>query len=377
MAMKRLTVTILFLTMFRSWCQTLPSPVPVAIVGLAHGEVGHFVSALRNCPDASLVGILETNEAFMAQFQQEFNLDNALFYTNFKEMCRRAHPRAVAVFARTIDHRQVVEECAASGIDVLLEKPLAVNLSEARGIAIAAKHGNIEVIVDYDTTWYPANQSAFDLAHNRVIGPVRKLVVRSGHRGPKENGCSPAVLEWLTDPAQSGGGALVDFGCYGADLVTWFMDGQRPRAVMALTQQIKPTVYPKVEDEASILIEYPEAQAIIQASWNWPCEMHDLEVFGRDGYVFATQKNVLRVRKAGSEENEIKLEPPPAGQSLPDEISYLVAVARRQIKPIGLASLDLNLTVTEILDAAKESARTGRRVDLPTANEAPSAGIQP
>jgi predicted dehydrogenase len=367
--MKRLIFAILFLTMFHGWCETPPSPVPVAIVGLAHGEVGHFVTALRGCPDACLVGILETNEAFVTQFQQEFNLDKALFYTNFDEMCRGGHPRAVAVFARTIDHRRVVEECAASGIDVLLEKPLAVNLTEACGLAVAAKHGNIEVIVDYDTTWYPANHSAYDMVHNhRVIGPVRKLVVRSGHRGPKENGCSPAVLEWLTDPAQSGGGALVDFGCYGADLLTWFMDGQRPNSVIAMTQQIKPTVYPKVEDEATILLEYPQAQAIIQASWNWPCEMHDLEVFGRDGYVFASQKDVLRVRKAGSEENEIKLEPPPAGQALPDEISYLVAVARRQIKPTGLASLDLNLTVTEILDAAKESARTGRRVDLPTAD---------
>jgi predicted dehydrogenase len=130
-------------------------------------------------------------------------------------------------------------------------------------------------------------------------------------------------------------------------------------------------VYPKVEDEATIVLEYPAAQAIIQASWNWPFEIHDLEIFGRDGYVFVPQRDLLRVRKAGSEESEIKMDASPAAEAFPDEVSYLVAVARRQIQPTGLASLKLNLTVTEILDAARDSARTGRRIDLPAAEGAP------
>jgi predicted dehydrogenase len=371
-AMKCLTVIVLILTVFYGRSENLPAPVPLAIVGLAHGAAGHFLAALPGCTGARLVGILETNELLAAQYQARFNLDKALFYTNFDQMCRARHPQAVAVFTRTLDHCSVVEECAAIGIDVLLEKPLAVNLAEARRLASVAQKANIEIMVNYDTTWYPAHQGAYDIVHNhRLIGAVRKMVVRAGHRGPKETGCSPAVLEWLTDPAQSGGGALVDFGCYGANLVTWMMDGELPKSVMAMTQHIKPAVYPKVEDEATIVLEYPAAQAIIQASWNWPFEIHDLEIFGRDGYVFAPQKDLLRVRKAGSEESEIKMDASPAEQGFPDEVSYLIAVVRRQIRPTGLTSMKLNLTVTEILDAAKDSARTGRRVDLPAGEAAP------
>jgi predicted dehydrogenase len=107
----------------------------------------------------------------------------------------------------------------------------------------------------------------------------------------------------LTDPVLNGGGALTDFGCYGADLITWLMDGQRPTAVLAFTQQIKPEVYPKVEDEATILLAYPHAQGIIQASWNWPFDRKDMEVYGRTGYVLVPQKDLLRVRKAGAEES--------------------------------------------------------------------------
>jgi len=111
--------------------------------------------------------------------------------------------------------------CAPRGIHVMMEKPLAINLADARAIAVAAKKGGIQVIVNYETTWYLGNQNAYAIVHDQhAIGDLRKIVVHDGHRGPKEIGCSPAFLEWLTDPVLNGGGALTDFGCYGADLIT-------------------------------------------------------------------------------------------------------------------------------------------------------------
>jgi predicted dehydrogenase len=120
-----------------------------------------------------------------------------------------------------------------------------------------------------------------------------------------------------------------------------------------------------VEDEATILLTYPQAQAIIQASWNWPFDRKDMEVYGRTGYVLVPQKDLLRVRKAGAEESELKLLPPPVPSSSSDEIAYLAAVVRGEIKPSGLSSLEVNLIVTEILEAARQSAQTGQRIDLP------------
>jgi predicted dehydrogenase len=67
---------------------------------------------------------------------------------------------------------------------------------------------------------------------------------------------APEFLQWLTDPVLNGGGALTDFGCYGADLATWFMNGETPLTVTAVTQQIKPDLYPKVDDEATIILAY-------------------------------------------------------------------------------------------------------------------------
>jgi len=188
------------------------------------------------------------------------------------------------------------------------------------------------------------------------------VVVHAGHRGPKEIGVQPEFLDWLTDPARNGAGALFDFGCYGANLMTWLMGDARPTAVTAVTQRLKPEVYPRVDDEATIILEYPGAQAIVQASWNWPFDRKDLEVYGRSGQALTVGQKALRVRLEGKPE-ETRQSPPltPPGD---DFLRYFAAVVRGEVRPSGLSSLENNLVVTEILDAARRSAETGRKLNL-------------
>ena len=126
------------------------------------------------------------------------------------------------------------------------------------------------------------------LKERKAAGEIRKMVAMDGHNGPKAINVQPEFLDWLSDPVRNGAGALFDFGCYGANLMTWMMDNQRPLAVTAITQQFQPEVYPRVDDEATILLEYPHAQGIIQASWNWPFGRKDFEVYGDHGLAIAT-----------------------------------------------------------------------------------------
>ena len=190
-----------------------------------------------------------------------------------------------------------------------------------------------------------------------------KVVVHDGHSGPKEIGVGPEFLSWLTDPKLNGGGALFDFGCYGADLMTWLMDGQRPETVTAVTQQMKPAIYPRVDDEATIILTYPKAQAIVQASWNWPFDRKDMEVYGQTGYVITVKRDDVRVRRSGGAEEEIAAKPLPAPYD--NSLSFLRAVVLNGMKSDGPSSLDTNVTVTEILDAARSSAASGRTIHLP------------
>lgn len=338
-------------------------PVHFAIFGLSHDHAAGFIPRAQGRQDIVLAGIVEPRQDLVDRYARRFHLDSHLFFPSLDALLAHTNVQAVAMFTSTFEHRKVVELCAARGLDVMMEKPLAVSLADARAIEAAARKGRIQAVVNYETTWYPGNQAAYSLIEDqRAIGDLRKMVVHDGHRGPKEIGCSEAFLAWLTDPVLDGGGALMDFGCYGADLITWLMQGQRPTSVVAVTQHFKPEVYPKVEDEATIVLTYPKAQGIIQASWNWPFDRKDTELYGQTGYVLVPHPDVMRVRRPNSNETEIT----PAALSGPqaDPLSYLAAVTRGEIQPAGLSSLAVNMVVVEILDAAKESARTGRRVVL-------------
>jgi hypothetical protein len=87
-----------------------------------------------------------------------------------------------------------------------------------------------------------------------------------------------------------------------------------------------------------------------------------MEVYGQSGFVLVPRSDKLRVRRANSAETETTPEPLSGPQA--DPLSYLAAVVRGEIKPEGLSSLAVNIVVTEILDAARESAKTGKRIDL-------------
>jgi predicted dehydrogenase len=359
-------LSLLFLSVDAAWSAEVKPPVRIAMIGLVHDHAYGFIPLTQDRPDIQLVGIVEPDHELTATYAKRFNLPTNLFYPTLEALLAKTNVDAAAAFTTTLDHRRVVEMCAPLHINVMVEKPLAVNMQEARAIEAAAKSGGIQVIVNYETTWYRANQAAYKLANEEhAIGDLRKIVVHDGHRGPKEIGCSETFLKWLTDPKLNGGGALQDFGCYGADLITWLMAGQRPTSVFAVTQQIKPEVYPEVEDEATVVLTYPKAQGIIQASWNWPIDRKDIEVYGTTGYVLAPRKDLLRIRKVDAEESELELPAPPSSSPLRDQLAYLVSVVRGETQPSGPSSLEINLIVTEILDAARESARTGRRIDLP------------
>jgi predicted dehydrogenase len=342
------------------------APLRVGIVGLVHGHVHGFLAQSRHSPEIEIVGVAEPDSHLLSQAGTRYGFDPSLLFTDLEQMLQKTHPQAVLVYTNTYDHRRVVEVCARHGVPVMMEKPLAVSFGDALAMGKAAHAGKIQVLVNYETSWYRSNHAAYDLVHEGALGDVRKVVVHDGHNGPKEIGVEPEFLAWLTDPKLNGGGALFDFGCYGADLMTWLMDGRRPQTVTAVTQRSKPEIYSRVDDEATIILTYPRAQAIIQASWNWPFGRKDMEVYGATGYAITVQGNDLRVRRAG-ENTEQQLAAKPIPAPYDNELSYLRAVILDGAKPDELSSLETNVTVTEILDAARRSAASGETVRLSAA----------
>jgi predicted dehydrogenase len=149
--------------------------------------------------------------------------------------------------------------------------------------------------------------------------------------------------------------------------MTWLMDGETPQSVTAVTKQLQPNVYPKVDDEAEIILNYKNAIAIVQASWNWPFALKQMDVYGRVGYAKAIDSERIELRKANDSEGQItKAESLAAPYD--DPLHFMAAVLIGEIEEgNSLSSLKTNITVSEILDAARRSAQTGKTVTLPLA----------
>jgi predicted dehydrogenase len=341
-------------------------PIRLAISGMTHGHIA-FILGRKDKKDFQLVGVCEPNTELAQRLSKKYGFDPKLIYTNLTNMLDKVKPEAVLAFGSIFEHMATVEACAPRGIHVMVEKPLATNNFHAKRMVELAEKYHIYLLTDYETSWYPTTAKSYQLVNDsNYIGQIRKVVIHDGHQGPKEIGCEKTFLDWLTDPIQNGGGALIDFGCYGANLMTYLMKGQTPLSVTAVTQHFKPEIYPKVDDEATIIVSYPKTQCIIQASWNWPFGRKDMEIYGASGYIVALNNNIMRLRK---EPMQAELTKQITSKDIDidvDPFSYFADVINGKVKMTSYDpyALPNNVIVVKILDAARESAKTGKTVKL-------------
>lgn len=367
--MRNLKIVMVLFLIFGlvSNAQSKERPLPIAVIGLTHVHVGWvFESEKRG--EIDIVGIVEPNADLALRLSKQFGFAMSKVYPDTDAMMKKIKPIAVAAFGSIFEHLEVVETMAPLGIHVMVEKPLAVNVEHAKKMYKLAKKHDIHLLTNYETTWYPSNHKARDIVKSGKLGNIRKLIVRDGHKGPGKLGLHSEFLDWLFDPIQNGGGAIMDFGCYGANLSTWLMDGKKPTSVTAITQQFQPQYNPKVDDEATIILTYAKSQTVIQASWNWPMGRKDMEIYGLSGAVYADNSQDLRIRIAKGYDGYVEtIEKLPKFESPSNNpFNYFHAVIKGDIelKPTDLSALENNMTVVEILDAARKSATTGSTVYL-------------
>lgn len=366
--MKQITLLLFFISIFISPdLKAQNEPVKIGIIGLTHTHV-HWVFDSEKKGDFKIVGIVETNKELAERYAKQHGFSMNMVYNTMEEMINETHPVGVTAFGTIYEHLEVVEKAAPLGIHVMVEKPLAVSLEHAKKMQALSKKHNIHLLTNYETTWYPSNHEAYRLIEKDSIGAISKVVIRDGHKGPKKIGVNKEFLNWLIDPIQNGGGAITDFGCYGINIMNWLMKGEKPLEVTAITQQQQPENNPMVDDDATILLKYAHSNAIIQGSWNWPIGRKDMEIYGKKGVIYADNRQNLRVRMAkgydGFTEKSAKLEERKAPYN--DPFSLFTAVIRNEIslEAFDLSSLENNMLVMEILDAALKSAKTKKTIKI-------------
>lgn len=367
MFMKKISFALALASLINLSAYSQKAPLRVGVVGLTHTHV-HWILGRPKDDKIVIVGIVEPNKDLALRYTQQHGYSMDLVFPTLEEMIAKTQPEAVTAFGTIYEHLEVVEKCAPLGIHVMVEKPLAVSMKHARKMETLAKKYGIQLLTNYETTWYPTVHKANEWLDSDSIGKLSQLVIRDGHRGPVKIGVNTEFLEWLTDPIKNGGGALTDFGCYGANIATWMTKGEPPVSVTAVSQQFQKENNPNVDDETTIIVTYQQAKATIQASWNWPIGRKDMEVYGTKGAIYADNRTSIRKRMAegydGFKETSLKLEERQAPYN--DPFALFAAVIRKEITlaPYDLSSLENNMMVMRILEAAKVSARKGKTVKL-------------
>lgn len=361
---KRLLLVILLLTgSLEIHAADAKAPIKVIIAGLVHGHVNGFLKKAYQ-GSVEIVGIWETNQEVANRYRDRYHFDSALFGTDLPKMLDERKPQAIWAFSNTYDHLAVVEAAAPRKVHVIVEKPLAVDKPAADHMAALARENKVQLLTNLETTWYSSLAEAQRICvQEQQLGVITKIVGHFGHPGPDR--VEPEFLAWLNDPKLNGGGASADFGCYGGVIMTWLRNNQRPQSVTAVFQTDRPEAFPRVDDNATLILEYPQAQGIIQASWDWTFPRKDVEIYGRKGMIRTINPTDYDIRLSASKRPEEKTAAPlpePYGSS----VEYFAAVIRGEIDPGGSqSSLETNLIAVEIQDAARESAKTGKKVMLP------------
>lgn len=335
-----------------------PPPYRMAVIGLVHSHVWNHLPEMLKSSDVKLVGVAEPNKELLAEAAKA-GVAEGILSSDYLAMLDRVKPEIVWAFVENNRHLEIVEALAPRHIDIIFEKPLASTYKDSQRIAQLARQYGIRVMCNYQMAWWPANYTAKGVADSGALGKVYRLRGVVGHEGPGSEGTrNAAFFAWLTDPVKNGGGALMDFGCYNALWSLWYLG--RPETVYAHVNHLRPEIFPKVEDNADLMLGYRDAIGLFEGSWDLPRSYQDLEVFGVKGSLY--MKNGSVERQQGKDTIRADIRPLPPEDAEP--IAYMAA-RKRQNKPIeGMTALDLNVQVVEIIEAAKESVRTGRAVSF-------------
>jgi len=336
----------------------MPDNFRVGVAGLIHDHVWGMLRWWKEQDGAELVAAADPNAPLLEKIAGEFAVTHT--YRSYQEMLDREELDILTVATDNAGTADIVEAAAAKRIHVVSEKPMAATLHQAQRMVDACRKASVELMINWPTAWSPAIQTVDRLVHEGAIGRVHKVKYLAAHQGPKEIGCTPYFYTWLYDADRNGAGALMDYCCYGSDFAAHWLG--RPASVVGVSGTLVKEGFP-VDDNAVILMKYPHAFGVAEASWTQqaPDGSANPSLFGSDGTLSVIGG---RVRLAREQREPEFFDPDPPSPGRRNGAEYLVSCLRAGAPVEGMCSAETSLIAQEILQAGLESAREGREIRL-------------
>jgi len=335
----------------------------IAVLGLSHDHVWSNVESLSTRPDAEIVAVSDPHESLRVRFVEQFG---GTTFAESDNLLSEMDVDAVYVFSSNAEGADLAVAAARRGLHVLIEKPMSATLAQADTMLAAARENEVHLVVNWPFAWWPQMQHAIRLAQAGTIGRVWNVKYRAAHAGPGELGCSDAFCDWLFDPQRNGGGgALMDYCCYGACLARVLL-GLPTHVTSLMGNFCKDSI--AVEDNALVAMRYPRGMATAEASWSQigTLTSYTTAIYGTEGTLVVEPRDGGRLLLATA------TDPPGSSLGVPVPAAHLENSAAHFLHAIDggqdlmpLCCAEICRDAQEILEAGLIASRDCREVMLP------------
>lgn len=331
----------------------------VGVIGLVHDHIWDVLPHFAEHPQVTLVGVADSNQPLLDKAKEKIGID--AHFTSADELFEKAKPDIVLIYTDTASSAEFAFQAAQRGIHAMLEKPFTATLQQADRILIEAQKAGTHLMINWPNAWNPNYHHALRLAQSGDIGQIWHVRHHSSHQGPREMGVSEYFAQWLYD-RDLGGGALMDYCCYGANICSYLLG--RPGSVTGVAGRFVKQDIP-VDDNAVLVLKYDTALCMAEASWTQPDRIpYGLIINGTEGSLsVASSQGLLRADGKNREGVPVEAPPLPPGERNPAEFLVSRITSDRPID--GLCDPRINRDTQEILEAGMISAQSGTSVTLP------------
>lgn len=357
----------------------------VGIIGFAHMHINNVAALYARHPQVELVACADTvpdvPELREAPYTRGWNLKNALTnisvpkaYDDYHEMLEKEQFDIVICCSENAKHPEVVEACAEAGVNVQVEKPMAASLSDALRMVRAVQAAGTTMIVNWPLTWSSAARKAKALIEEGVIGRVLEVKWRGGHTGPLGPGAAHAGVSEEAAPmtgiergatwwhqTAAGGGAMLDYCCYGSMVSRWYI-GEPAIAAVGLKGNLN-SHWGDADDNGAMIVRFPGAMGLFEGSWTtWD---HGVSpgpiVYGTTGTLVIERRDgmdIVRLERGHGQTTIYEPDPLPEGrEEIASELIHHLDTGEPVHQTLEAA---FNLEVMAILDAGVRSAASGK-----------------
>lgn len=359
--------------------------IKAVIIGASHMHVNEIALYITECPDMELVGIADVPSSVETipalRYTPQWNLQNVKdnyckdVYCDFKKMLDEVQPDIAFILSENAQKPEIVEECAKRNVNVCIEKPIAVSLDEAKKIKASVDKYGIEAVVNWPVAWRPYLYKLKAALDSKVVGEPIKLRYINGHTGPLGKGARhrgvSANAEEMSDEQRSktwwhkeshGGGVYLDICCYGCYFSRWLM-GDDAQSIISMGANLN-TPFGDTDDNFGAIVKYDGRLSVLEGTWTTPRAVipSGPMVLCTDGVITCTggAENAPDVKAYDIFGNEVEIPDAELDEGMKNMPCHYSKHINDGADIFEMLTLDANMDVMAILDAAIKSNRSGK-----------------